>query len=227
LNNLELVQARVARSEAEAALLDRNELLDAISATLQNRPNADELERLTNSLADFGRIERGELTLRTQDTDLVDILHAACDAARQRAGGRHVLVHTPAHAPARCDPVRTRQVLDDLLDEALRRTASTGRIQVRLETVSVQLVVVSLQADGCDADRPLGAGLQISRTLMRRQGGSVATAVSPGGTFEVEMTLPGSPHPMQRGTNRSRRLTRSALASRAGVDKVTEPERPA
>src|SRR5207302_5293403 len=54
LTNLELAQARVARTEAEAELAARDNLLESVAATLQAEPEPDELRRLAGALADFG-----------------------------------------------------------------------------------------------------------------------------------------------------------------------------
>src|SRR5882762_2649350 len=95
LTNLELTQARVARSEAEAAVVARDELLDGVTATLQAAPELDELQRLTVALGDIRRLHSGQLTVSPQDGDLVDLATAAVEGLRRRAQGRRVRVHTP------------------------------------------------------------------------------------------------------------------------------------
>src|SRR5216684_5463611 len=85
LTNLELSQARVARSEAEAAVVVRDELLDGVTATLQAAPDHDELQRLAIALGDFRRLHTGQLTVSPQDGDLVDLVSAAADGVRRRA----------------------------------------------------------------------------------------------------------------------------------------------
>ncbi len=122
LTNLELSQARVARSEAEAAVVVRDELLDGVTATLQAAPDHDELQRLAIALGDFRRLHTGQLTVSPQDGDLVDLASAAVEGLRRRARGRRVRVHTPPRVPATFDAPRTRQVLEQVLDEAWHRT---------------------------------------------------------------------------------------------------------
>src|ERR1700704_1644777 len=67
LTNLDLAQARVARSEAQAELAARDELLESVAATLQAAPEPDELRRLASALADFSRVHDGELRVRPKD----------------------------------------------------------------------------------------------------------------------------------------------------------------
>jgi signal transduction histidine kinase len=212
LTNLELVQARVARSEAEAELAARDELLDTVIDTLQTADVSGVLRDLTDALHEFRRLHTGQLAVRLAQADLVDIVHAAADAARRRSPGRRLLIDTPPNAPVTCDPARIRQVLDQLLDEAIRRTSGGARISMRLEMVSPHLAQLTIRSDACGDTRPAGASLQLSRTLVQRQGGTFATAISSGGSLEVVMTIPGSPHTARRKPSRSRKLGRRAAS---------------
>jgi len=204
LTNLELSQARVARSEAEAAVVVRDELLDGVTATLQAAPDHDELQRLAIALGDFRRLHTGQLTVSPEDGDLVDLASAAVEGLRRRARGRRVRVHTPPRVPAIFDAPRTRQVLEQVLDEAWHRTADGARLEIRLENISPRIVQVTISAPGTGSDRGVGIGLHLSRELMHRQGGTFTAAVTPCGGLEVVMTLPapstGSrPGPRTRG----------------------------
>src|SRR6266568_4003516 len=199
LKNLELTQARVARSEAEAAVVARDELLDGVTATLQAAPDLDELQRLTIALSDIRRLHNGQLTVSPQDGDLVDLASAAADGLRRRAMGRRVRVHTPPRVPATFDAPRTRQVLEQVLDEAWHRTPDGSRLEIRLEHLSPRIVQVTIHAPGTGSDRGVGIGLHLSRELMHRQGGTFTATVTSNGGLEVVMTLPApSAHSLQR-----------------------------
>ncbi|MBV9899248.1 MAG: PAS domain S-box protein [Chloroflexi bacterium] len=213
LTTLELVQARVARSEAEAELAGRDELLATLTCSLENDPSSDDLELLVRTLNNFRQLHTGELRLRSVETDLVDIVHAAADDARRHMPRRRFLVHTPPLASVTCDPARMRQVLDQVLDEACRRTRDGSRIEIRLELISPHVIQLALRSDACGDARVAGPGLQLSRTLVQRQGGTFTTAISSGGSLEVVMTLPGSPHPPRRRPSRPRRPGRAAPSS--------------
>lgn len=204
LTTLELVQVRVTRSETETELSDRDELLETIAETLAAYPTPEDLQRLGSTLAAFRRLRTGQLALHSADADLVDILNAASDAARRNAGRRRLLIHAPSHAPVNCDPERTRQVLDEVFDEAIRRTRDGARIETHLDVVSPRLVQLAMRSDACGDTRPPGAGLQLGRTLLQRQGGTLAASVSPGGSLEVVISLPGSPHALRLGRRASR-----------------------
>lgn len=212
MTNLELVQARVARSEAESELAARDELLDSISDTLHSDPSPEDLARLGSTLDEFRRLHSGQLGVRLVTTDLVDLVHAATDSARRRSTHRRFLVDTPPQAAVECDPARMRQVLDQVLDEAIRRTSGGARVEVRLEMISPHLAQLTVRSDACGDTRPAGASLHLSRTLTQRQGGTFATAISSGGSLEVILTLPGSPHRARRKPSRSRKLGQRAAS---------------
>jgi PAS domain S-box-containing protein len=194
LTRLELTQARIARSEAETALAARDELLDAVSASLNSAPAPDELHRLVRSLADLRSFRLGELRGRSVDIDLVDVVYAAADA-RRLATGRRLAVHVPPSAPVSCDPVLFTHVVDQVLDELLSRTEDRGRIELRVEVETPQLVRLSLCADEPYPDQPRipSVGLLVSRVLMQHQGGTLHIEPPARGSLEVLLTVPGSP----------------------------------
>jgi len=94
-------------------------------------------------------------------------------------------------------------VLDQVLDDTIVRTRDGARIEVRLAVVSPQLVQLVIRSDADGDARPPGAGLQLSRSLLQRQGGTFSAAISSGGSLEVVLTLPGSPRPQRRRPSRT------------------------
>jgi PAS domain S-box-containing protein len=203
LTNLELVQARLARSEAEAELAARDELLDSVTATLQSSPHPDDITRLAATLVDFRRLHGGEVAIRPIDADLVDLVHVAADAVRRRSAGRRLLVYTPPSAPATFDASRTRQVLEQVIDEALHHCDDGARVEVCMELPSPHTVQVTVHTDGPGLGRNVGVALHLSRTLMQRQGGTFTCATTSNGGLEVVLTFPG----VARHTPRRRRAT--------------------
>jgi len=182
----------------------RDELFDGVTATLQAAPELDELQRLAIALGDIRRLHSGQLAVCPQDGDLVDLASAAVEGLRRRARGRRVRVHTPPRVPATLDAPRTRQVLEQVLDEAWHRTPDGARLEIRLENISPRIVQVTISAPGTGSDRGVGIGLHLSRELMHRQGGTFTAAVTPYGGLEVVMTLPAPsassrPGPRTRG----------------------------
>jgi PAS domain S-box-containing protein len=215
LTNLELTQARVARSEAEAAVTARDELLDGVTATLQAAPDLDELQRLTTALSDIRRLHTGQLTVSPEDGDLVDIATAAVEGARRHARGRRIRFNTPPRMPATFDAPRTRQILEQVLDEAWHRTPDGSRLDIRLENLSPRIVQVNIAAPGTGSDRGVGIGLHLSRELMHRQNGTFTVAMSANGGIDVVMTLP-APSPSAPLRRQKRRLASSVGGGHRG-----------
>jgi len=148
------------------------------------------------------------------DADLVDVVHAACDAARRRAAGRRFMIHTPPSASASFDSARFRQVLDQVLDEAVLGTSEGARIEVRVEALAPRrLVQVTVRTHGNVEQRVGAVGLQLCRRLMQLQRGTLVSDVSSSGSLEVVMTLRGSPPSVRRRPVRARKAGRPAPIS--------------
>jgi PAS domain S-box-containing protein len=213
LTHLELAQARVAHSEAETELADRDDLLEATSALLGSAPSATELQRAARTLTDVRRLQRGELAIHAMEADVVDVVHAACGAARRRAAGRRILIHTPPTAPARFDPGRFRQALDAVLDLATRHAPEGARVEVLVQLISPHVVHVAVLAEGDKQLGPPDLGLHLSRALMRRQRGALTIDFPERGGLEVILTLPGTPHPPRRRPSLARKPGRAVGVS--------------
>jgi PAS domain S-box-containing protein len=198
LLNLELAQARVARSEAETELDVRDKLIDAMTSRLSERSNTSSLY---GALEDYRRLRNGELVFRPMDGELVDLVHAAVDAVRRQATGRRLLVFTVPSVPATFDAARTRQLLGYLLEEAIGGAPEGASIEVHVDQPTPQVAQLTVRAPG--AKEP-GVGYQVARALAHRQKGTLAINETSSGQLEVVLTLPGRPHPARRKPGRIR-----------------------
>jgi two-component system, OmpR family, sensor kinase len=137
-------------------------------------------------------------------------------AWRPSAGRRHVAIVTDVVAlPYRSDPMRMRQVLDGLLENALRVSplhteiavrarpdVLTGRPAVRIDVVDagpgldgadlVDAFTRGALADRYRGTRPVGSGLglSIARRLTERLGGTIDVDSSPGSGARFTIRLP-------------------------------------
>ena len=175
----------------------------------QIQRSADSLVTIINDILDFSKIEAGKLTLEAVDFDPREALHDAIDvvAPSAQAKGLELVCDVPADLPGqiRLDPSRWRQMLLNLLGNAVKFTA-TGSVRATLAiepsaegepllrvTVAdtgigikrealARLFEPFSQADGSMTRRygGTGLGLAITRQLAELMGGKVGVESAEG-----------------------------------------------
>jgi signal transduction histidine kinase len=108
-----------------------HEGLDRVRESMERQVR--HLIRLVDDLLDVSRIERGKITLRLEEVELGQVLHAALESAEPLLGERrHQLQVQPCDEDLRLegDQVRLTQVVANLLHNAARYTDPGGRIEV-------------------------------------------------------------------------------------------------
>jgi signal transduction histidine kinase len=122
----------------------REELLRIVHA------EATRLVELTNDLLQSTSIERGSVRLTLGDVDVLAVAADAAEAARLRAGSRPVHLRAPAGvASVHGDPQRLRQVLTNLLDNALKYSPPAEAVELEVyETESAVRLTVRDRGDG-------------------------------------------------------------------------------
>jgi len=114
----------------------------------------------------------------TEDLDLAPQIEAVAEALAPLAAGRNLdlTVKLPADLPAaRGDPDRFRQILTNLLGNAIKFTDSGGQVMVGAEARAESVVVVVTDT-GVGIPDPYREKIfqeffQVDQTLVRRQGG--------------------------------------------------------
>ena len=180
------------------------------------RQSGEVLLVLLNDLLDLSKIEAAKLELEDGRVDLVELGGQADAAFQGLAGGKGVTlkvwVSDSAAGVRRGDPMRVRQVLYNLIGNAVKFTEQ-GRVAARI-TASGDEVVIEVadtgpgippdrvstlferfsQGDASNARRygGSGLGLSISRGLARLMGGDIAvhSVVGHGSTFTARLRLP-------------------------------------
>jgi PAS domain S-box-containing protein len=90
-----------------------------------------QLTRLIEDLLDVSRISRGQIDLRTRTVELGSVVRSAveaCRAALDQAGHRLTLEPSAESLWLEADPARLEQILQNLLNNAIRYTESGGHI---------------------------------------------------------------------------------------------------
>ena len=175
----------------------------------QIQRSADSLVTIINDILDFSKIEAGKLALEAVDVDPREALHDAIDvvAPSAQAKGLELVCDVPADLPTRIrlDPSRWRQMLLNLLGNAVKFTASGSvRATLSIETPSegeplLRVMVADTgigirrdalsrlfepfsQADGSTTRRygGTGLGLAITRQLAELMGGRVGVESAEG-----------------------------------------------
>jgi PAS domain S-box-containing protein len=191
---------------ARAQLLQRRQTYDeaSVDAILEQTTR---MERLIADLRELVQAEGGELAMRRDPVDLVDLAQAAVERARTLTAAHLVCLEAP-EAPVVVigDRDRLGQVLDNLLGNAVKYSPPGGVIVVRVEENNREArVIVADEGPGIPADvlphlferffrgqhaagdTGLGLGLYIARMLVEAHGGRIwATSKSGvGSTFTV------------------------------------------
>ncbi|MFL6231750.1 MAG: sensor histidine kinase, partial [Thermoanaerobaculia bacterium] len=160
------------------------------------------LSRLVEDLGTLAHAEAGALELRKETVDLGDLIR---DVAASLP--RPVAVVVPPGLPAlEADPVRIRQVLLNLLANALRYTPVEGAVSVEVETLPKRILVRVRDSGSGIAPEDLpriferfqkgsgsggsGLGLAIARKLVLAHGGDIGIESAPGKGTEVTVSLP-------------------------------------
>ncbi len=171
------------------------------------------LVEIVDQLLVSAQLDRGELHVNESDVDIVAVCASVVDSAQVRGEGRNTLMlQSPTSTtPLRCDESLLRQVLVNLVENAVKYSAEGDRIEVlvRDDTNRVTIDVVDegigikpadqerifekfhrLDADMSRGVGGSGLGLYISRELVTRMGGTLTLTSVPevGSTFSV--TLP-------------------------------------
>lgn len=111
---------------------------------------AQRLDRLVSDLLDLARTGAVDFPLNMQSVDLVDVVSDACDVWADRATREQVEFRreiSPENYQVFTDPIRVRQIIDNLAENALRVTPIG------------QVIVISLSNEGVIQVRDGGPGL--------------------------------------------------------------------
>ena len=202
LANLEQLRPRVGRENAR-------EVEAAIGG-------AATLRRMTNSLLDISRLDKGQMPVQRSDTDVSTLAYSAVTLVQQIQPRRDIIVETYGDTVCNCDPELTRRIIDNLVSNAIKHTAVDGRIRVAITgSWNKVCIAVSDEGRGVSVERrarifepynaeglvsttgpeSLGLGLAFCKLAAEAQGGTIRVedATPRGSVFVVE--LPRWTHP--------------------------------
>jgi signal transduction histidine kinase len=176
--------------------------------------NAKRLQHLTSDVLDSATIEAGQLSYQTEVLDLREAVDDAVEAARIGNTDRRFEVTRPdAPVLVEGDPVRLRQVVTNLLDNAIKSSPADSAVAVEvahegdLASVAVRDHGAGVAVEDRDrifekfhrgkglATRGSGLGLYIARQVVDAHGGRIWVEDPEGSGAALVFSLPTtSPH---------------------------------
>ena len=203
------------RVELDLALR-RARTADELEAALRSAAEeTEQLARLAEDLLVLARADRGRVPVRREEVDLAELIRGEVDAfaARARQTGVTIEARVPQGLRASVDPLRMRQAVGNLLDNALRSTPPRGMVTIEVVHLDGSLSLeVRDTGEGFPAaflrnafepfarpdpsrsrpngDEGSGLGLAIVRAVAEAHGGTVKAANRSGGGATVTLRIP-------------------------------------
>ena len=178
------------------------------------RRSGELLLAVLNDILDISKIEAGKLEIVSEDFELAGAVQAAFDAfaglAQEKGLDCHLAFESSCEGVWRGDSMRTRQILSNLLANAIKFTESGSvNVEVRARDTTVEFVISDTgigmppevlsrlfskfsQADSSTTRRfgGSGLGLAISRELAQLMGGDIFVASAVGHGSQFTLLLP-------------------------------------
>jgi len=176
--------------------------------------DAQHLLALINEILDLSKIEAGKMLLNREVLELGCVIDDALSSFHPGFAAKsiEVSVHIPRPVNVQGDPIRTRQILVNLLSNALKFTAAAGRVCVDVDPAADGFARVSVSDTGIGIPRAqheaifdkfhqiepamsgiregTGLGLAITKRLVQAHGGRIWLESEPGRGSRFTFTLP-------------------------------------
>lgn len=173
--------------------------------------NTDKMHRLINELLDFRRQEKGFLTLKVSEQDLIKYIADTCEPFKEYAEEREIhfsICSTETRIPLWFDKLQLEKVIYNLLSNAFRFTPAKGKVKLKIicgdKNVSIQVNDTGhgisseaihhifdhfYQENNPLNNRGSGIGLALTKGIIELHGGeiSVASEADKGSTFTVKL----------------------------------------
>jgi two-component system, OmpR family, sensor kinase len=197
----------VAKTELETAIRGAGEeeiRLSVVSALEE----MDHLAQLAEDLLLIAQAADGQIPVRREQVQVRAMLERAQErfADRAREQRREILVHAPGDLPAYVDPLRMRQAIGNLVDNALRHGRGDIHLSAGTNGKAVEIDVTD-DGPGFSADviphafdrfvrggertrGGAGLGLAIVRTIAEAHGGAATIVADHSGRTAVRLRIP-------------------------------------
>jgi signal transduction histidine kinase len=169
------------------------------------------MARLIEDLRTLSLAESGQLHLQREETDLAELVNDVIASFRAHTDEAGVTIGAQiegAPPPLNIDPIRIREVLANLISNALRYTPRDGRVVIKIQgDITNVIVQVSDTGTGISADAlehifdrfyksrdsgGSGLGLAIAKQLVQAHGGRINAESTPDQGTTIRFELPVS-----------------------------------
>ncbi len=198
------------RMSAESALQPGAAAEQAQEALADCVEESERLLKMLNTLMDISEAEAGMMKLRFEVVDLCQLAKEVQELYEYAAEERQVTVRLdcPTACQVGLDPTRMRQVLANLVDNAIKYNHPGGTVTVSVRT-EPQAAVVTVsdtgqgiaqeeqdriwtrlyRGDKSRSQRGLGLGLSVVKAVVEAHGGTVSVVSEPGqgATFTIRL----------------------------------------
>jgi two-component system, OmpR family, sensor kinase len=201
------------KAEIELALRRSRTPEQLVEALRSAGQETERLVRLAEDLLVLARTDRGRLPVTREPIDVADLVASEAESFSSRASERGIAIRTdvPDDLQARVDPRRVRQALGNLLDNAIRHSASGGTVAVEARDRDGWLSL-EVRDEGAGfppdflarafepfaradpsrsrTDGGTGLGLAIVQAVAEAHGGTAGARNLPQGGAAVTITIP-------------------------------------
>ncbi len=179
--------------------------------------STERLVKLVEELLDVVRIDEDRVELTITSFDVLSLTDEVIEEFSQKARGKNISVacHAQTAVCVEADREKTKQILENLIDNAIKYTKASGSITISMERLN-NYIITAVRDDGVGIpkkylesifdrfvriDNPLsikaggtGLGLYIVKNLIRQQGGDiwVTSQVGKGTTFFFSLPITAS-----------------------------------
>lgn len=187
------------------------------------------MHRLVEDLLALAQLDTGRITLRKDVVHVDNVIHKVYEQAQHLSRGQELRCDVaPDLPPVRVDEDRLQQVLLNIVDNALKFTLPSGRVEILASSEGQEAVLIQVcdtgqgippdalphvfdrfyRADSSRSRSPQhvggnGLGLAIAKELIEAQGGSITIESKPGEGTTVALRLQAA-----RLLEQSKRLTK-------------------
>jgi signal transduction histidine kinase len=201
------------RARAEAALASEGTREQALEALANCVEEADRVMALLTTLLDISEAETGTMRLSIEPVSVAAVARETVDLYEDIAEDRGIELKTtvPDDITVRADRQRLRQVLANLVDNAVKYTPrggrvaisaipADGRVAITVTDTGIGIAESDLtriwerlyRADQSRGEAGLGLGLSLVAAIVAAHGGTVSVDSKPGHGSTFRITLPSA-----------------------------------